>query len=112
MAIPEDFPYVPDASAVSGTQLKFIVSKDTDQNLRESGANLEDRERDFARCTEILDWGVELLNEKLAKPKYAGLSPDKVLCKFRITLERNFNMPSAYQDWILARISERFRWRG
>ena len=110
MVVPEDFPFVPIASAVSGAQLKFIVARDTDGILRQSGASLTDREHDFARCAKILDWGVELLNEKLAKPKYAGLSSDKVLSKFHITLERNFDMPPAYQDWILARIAQHFRW--
>ncbi len=56
------------------------VARDTDGILRESGARLKDREHDFARCAKILDWGIELLNEKLAKPKYAGLSP--ALCPF------------------------------
>lgn len=104
--VPTDFPFPPVGSALAGAQLKFSVSRDRDGLLREAGASLADRERDFARCTEVLAWGVEFLREKSLKPKYLGVPPEALLAKLRVNLERDFQLPPVYQAWILGRLSK------
>ncbi len=106
--VPPDFPFEPTSGSLSGAQLKFSVVRDIDGVFREAGASLGDHERDYAFCLEVVKWGVELLQQKIAKPKYAGLPKEALLGKLDITLQRNFDMPTAYRAWVLEQVACRF----
>ena len=105
-AVPDDFPWLEMGSSLGGAQFKLSISRDRDGKFREVGASLDEREHDFMRCQEVIHWGVDFLRQKSLKPKYAGLRPDELIAKLRINLDRDFDMPAVYRDWILLRISD------
>ncbi|OWQ46600.1 hypothetical protein CDL60_14155 [Roseateles noduli] len=55
----------------------------------------------------MVDWGVRFLREKALKPKYAALTTEQLLDKFKVNLARDFEMPESYRSWILARLADR-----
>lgn len=60
-----------------------------------------------------MDWAVDFLGAKALKPKYAALTTEQMLEKFKVNLDKSFGMPESYRSWILARLTDRMgqRWR-
>lgn len=110
--VPENFPYAPNDGAVSGFQPKFIVVRDSDGLLKLPGTTLGARQRDFARCSEVVDWAAELLSSKLQKPKYADLTRAQALRKLEANLIDCFEMPEVYRAWVLNQTADRIAWCG
>lgn len=102
--VPDDFPVLP-GGAVSGLQQKFSVCIDVDGRLREPTSRMSWRERDHARCVELLAWSLELLREKRLKPKYELLSPDELVARLKVNLLRDVGLPPSYCDWVLAGVA-------
>jgi hypothetical protein len=106
MTVPEDFPRLPIGGSLSGMQLKFSVSRGADGVLREPGLSQADRAEDFLQCNEVLSWAIDFLREKALKPKYSALTGAQMLEKFKVNLDRDFEMPGEYRSWILARLAD------
>lgn len=106
VAVPEDFPQLPIGGSLPGIQIKFSLTRGPDGLLHEPGPSPAERAEDFRRCCEVVDWAIEFLREKAAKPKYASLTTEQMLEKFKVNLDRDFDMPETYRSWILARLAD------
>lgn len=109
--VPADFPDVAAVSTVPGHQLKFTLTQDETGRLVAPGNTRAERQARYARCCEVVDWGVSLLREKAGKPKYAHHSPAQMLAKFRVNLREDVGLAVEEQDWVLSRVSERLGWQ-
>lgn len=105
VVIPEDFPRLPVGGLLPGMQTKFSLTRGPDGLLHEPGSSPAERAEDFRRCCEVVDWAVGFLCEKATKPKYAALTKEQMLEKFKVNLDRDFEMPEAYRSWIIARLA-------
>ncbi|WP_431049268.1 hypothetical protein [Roseateles sp. L2-2] len=106
VAVPKDFPQLPIGGSVPGVQIKFSLTRGPDGLLHEPGSLPAERAEDFLRCCEVVDWAEGFLREKALKPKYAALTTEQMLEKFKVNLDRDFEMPEAYRLWILARLAD------
>lgn len=111
VVVPEDFPRLPVGGALSGMQLKFSLTRGPDSRFHEPGSLPEERAVDFLRCCEVVEWAAGFLREKALKPKYAALTTEQMLDKFRVNLHRDFDMPESYRIWILTRLADRISQR-
>lgn len=107
VVVPEDFPQPPVGGSLPGMQIKFSLTRGADGGLHEPGSSPAERAEDFRRCCEVVDWAVAVLREKAIKPKYAALTMEQMLEKFKVNLDRDFEMPESYRLWILARLADR-----
>lgn len=109
--VPADFPDLAAVSTVSGYQLKFTLTQDETGRLVAPGNTRAERQARYARCCEVVDWGVGLLREKAGKTKYAQHSTAQMLAKFRVNLREDVGLAVEEQDWVLSRVAERLGWQ-
>ena len=106
ISVPDDFPRLPVGGSLPGMQIKFSLTRGADGLLHEPGSSPAERTEDFRRCCEIVEWASGFLGEKALKPKYASLTTEEMLEKFKVNLDRNFEMPETYRSWILTRLAD------
>lgn len=109
--VPADFPELAAVSTVPGYQLKFTLTQDEAGRLVAPGNTRTERQARYARCCEVVAWGVSLLREKAGKPKYAQHSAAQMLAKFRVNLREDVGLAVEEQDWVLSRVAERLGWQ-
>lgn len=108
LIVPLDFPSAIGEAALSGAQLKLVVSHHADGEVSVHGDAASERIDRYLQCIDILDGALA----SALKPEYAQLHFQRLREKIDGNLREDFSLPSAEAEWVLEQFERRLAMTG